>query len=180
VLQAQADGGDTMKGFSMDQGVDITVYKAAKARGIKQFIPLEPVALHVHLLTDDGNIQDGMKELQLTLKRLLAETNDKTKQQKIFDAWYKGDVKALAALGPDDPQMPPEEHKEVLEDRNRTWIPKIAAMLNEKHTYFITVGAFHLVGNIGVPTLLRQKGYKVDGPDDTASSGAGALRASLR
>jgi uncharacterized protein YbaP (TraB family) len=37
-------------------------------------------------------------------------------------------------------------------------------MLKEKHTYFITVGAFHLVGPGGVPNLLRAAGYQVDGP----------------
>ena len=36
-------------------------------------------------------------------------------------------------------------------------------MLKEKHTYFITVGTFHLVGPGGVPNLLRQAGYTVDG-----------------
>jgi len=176
VLQGQADGGDSFKDFSTDEGVDINVYKEAKARGIKQFIPLEPVALHLHLLTDDGNLQEGMAELRSTLKRLLAETSDKTTAERIYTAWCKGDVKTLAALGPNNPKMPPQEHKEMLEDRNRAWIPQIVAMLNQKHTYFMTVGTFHLVGNIGVPALLREKGYKVDGPDMITAANASGLR----
>jgi len=169
-LQGQAEGGDSMKGFSTDEGVDVNVYKAAKARGVTQFIPLETVASHLHLLTDDGNIEEGMAELRLTLKRLLKETSDKTIAERMYSAWCRGDVKALAAVGPDNPLMPPDEHKTLLEDRNRAWIPQIAAMLNQKHTYFMTVGAFHLVGKIGVPTLLREKGYRVDGPDLVAAS----------
>ncbi len=43
-------------------------------------------------------------------------------------------------------------------------MPKIEKMLNEKRTFFITVGAAHLVGPNGVPNLLREAGYKVDGP----------------
>jgi uncharacterized protein YbaP (TraB family) len=37
-------------------------------------------------------------------------------------------------------------------------------MLAEPHTYFITVGAGHLLGPKGVPALLRAKGYRVEGP----------------
>ena len=37
-------------------------------------------------------------------------------------------------------------------------------MLDEPHTFFITVGAAHLVGKTGVPNLLRAAGYKVEGP----------------
>jgi len=60
--------------------------------------------------------------------------------------------------------MTPGERKAMLEDRNRSWIPQVVAMLNEHHTYFITVGAGHLCGKTGVPNLLRSAGYKVDGP----------------
>jgi hypothetical protein len=59
----------------------------------------------------------------------------------------------------------PEEHKTILDDRNRNWIPKIEKMLTEKRVFLITVGAGHLAGPNGVPNLLRQAGYKVDGPD---------------
>jgi uncharacterized protein YbaP (TraB family) len=67
----------------------------------------------------------------------------------------------------------------MLEDRNRAWIPQIAAMLNEQHTYFITVGAAHLVGPLGLPTLLRERGFRVDGPDTVVSANANGLRATF-
>ena len=187
-LEGQADGGDTVKGLSADEGVDNKIYAAARARGVKQFRALETDALQIHLLTDNGNIEEGIAALRQTLKRLLVETGDKTRGQRLFDAWYKGDTKTLAALGPESPGMTPVERKAMFEDRNRSWVPEIVAMLKEKRTYFITVGAGHLVGKIGVPTLLREKGYKVDGPDLVASTDTGAstntganhLRAALR
>lgn len=187
-LEGQADGGDTVKGLSADEGVDNKVYAAAQARGVKQFRALETDALQIHLLTDNGNIEEGIAALRQTLKRLLVETADKTRGQRLFDAWYKGDTKELAALGPESPGMTPMERKAMFEDRNRSWVPEIIAMLKEKRTYFITVGAGHLVGKIGVPTLLRQQGYKVDGPDLVASTSTGTstttgsnhLRAALR
>ena len=87
----------------------------------------------------------------------------------LLAAWAKGDVKGIAGYGPDNPDMTPEVRKILLENRNRAWIPEIRAMLNQPHTFFITVGAAHLVGPAGVPNLLRDAGYKVDGPDASAS-----------
>ena len=42
--------------------------------------------------------------------------------------------------------------------------PELEAMLKQKHIFFVTVGAGHLTGPLGVPALLRKDGYKVDGP----------------
>lgn len=164
-LEGEAEGGGTVKGLLAEEGVDNKVYAAARARGVKQFRALETDALQIRLLTDNGNIKEGLEALQSTIKTLLAQSGDQTVAQRLFNAWYKGDTKELAAIGPDNPNTPPAERKAMLEDRNRAWVPEITAMLNEKHTYFITVGAAHLVGKIGVPNLLREKGYKVEGPD---------------
>jgi uncharacterized protein YbaP (TraB family) len=178
-IQGQAGGIENVKGLSLDEGVDQKVYEAAKARGAK-VLAFETVALHLHLLTDNGNIEEGMTELRRTLKSLLTESSDQTAQQRLFDAWYRGDTKAIAASSAETmKKMSPAERKAILEDRNRAWIPQIAAMLNEKHTYFITVGAAHLVGKIGVPTLLRQAGFRVDGPDTVVSANASGLRATF-
>jgi len=178
-IQAQAYGVENVKGLSLDEGVDHKVYEMAKARGAK-FRAFETVALHVHLLTDNGNMDEGMTELRRTLKVLLAETSDQTAQQRLFDAWYRGDTKAFAVASDDTlKHMSRAGRKALLEDRNRAWIPQIAAMLNEKHTYFITVGAAHLVGKIGVPTLLRERGFRVDGPDMIVSANASGLRATF-
>ena len=46
--------------------------------------------------------------------------------------------------------------KLLLDDRNVRWMPQIQAMLKEKHTFFITVGAGHLTGPKGIPALLRK------------------------
>jgi uncharacterized protein YbaP (TraB family) len=51
--------------------------------------------------------------------------------------------------------------KELLFDRNRDWIPKLAPILAAGDA-FIAVGADHLRGEQGVPTLLRAAGYKVE------------------
>ena len=80
----------------------------------------------------------------------------------MVDAWSKGDQVALDRFVNGDLDKFPAARQALLDDRNARWVPKIEAMLAEKHTYFITVGAGHLTGPKGVPALLRKAGYHVD------------------
>jgi hypothetical protein len=156
-----AEGSDPR--FVAAEGVDNKIYAMAVARKVKQYRAFETYQQQFRLLMGDGNLDHELANLRVTFQKILAEDHQETLDE-IFAAWSKGDAKALTALGPNDPNMSPEDRKAMLDDRNRNWIPQIAAMLKEKHTYFITVGAFHLVGPGGVPNLLRAAGFKVDGP----------------
>lgn len=49
---------------------------------------------------------------------------------------------------------------EILEGRNRDWIPKIEKLIHTKPT-FIAVGAAHLPGETGILELLRKQGYTI-------------------
>jgi hypothetical protein len=149
--------------FVAAEGVDNKIYAMATARKVKQFRAFETYQQQFRLLMGDGNLEHELANLRVTFKKILAENHEENIND-ILTAWAKGDVKKLIALGPDNPEMSPEDRKAMLDDRNRNWIPQIAAMLKEKHTYFITVGTFHLVGPGGVPNLLRAAGYQVDGP----------------
>lgn len=48
----------------------------------------------------------------------------------------------------------------LLVNRNKSWIPKMEAIMNNKATFF-AVGAGHLGGKYGVINLLRDAGYKL-------------------
>jgi uncharacterized protein YbaP (TraB family) len=159
VLQGVADGGT---GFIPAEGVDNKVYAAAVARGVKNFRALETYETQYPLFMGDGKLSDELEALRAAFKEILNEHGQN--MGNLLTAWSKGDTKTLAHYGPDGPAMSPQEKTFLLDNRNRNWIPEIAAMLNEKHTYFITVGAFHLVGKNGVPNLLRAQGFRVDGP----------------
>jgi uncharacterized protein YbaP (TraB family) len=50
---------------------------------------------------------------------------------------------------------------QLLNDRNKKWVPKIEAIAKEKPTFF-AVGAGHLGGRKGLIALLKAKGYKVE------------------
>ena len=84
--------------------------------------------------------------------------------EPMIRAWSSGDQSSLDRLINGDLDQFPQARKELLDDRNARWAPRIQAMLKEKHVFFITVGAGHLTGPKGVPALLRKAGYQVEGP----------------
>lgn len=50
----------------------------------------------------------------------------------------------------------------LLDQRNPQMADKIAALMDEKGSSFVAIGLLHLVGENGVPALLRKKGYEVE------------------
>jgi hypothetical protein len=144
-----------------EEGVDNKIYAMAEARGIHDVRAFETPEFQLHALKGDANTKNELGLLKMAMKK--AATKPMVPAKKLLDAWAAGDPSALAAIMA--ASQSPEERKVILDDRNKNWIPKIEKMLKEKRTFFITVGAAHLAGPNGVPNLLRQAGYKVDGPD---------------
>jgi uncharacterized protein YbaP (TraB family) len=82
---------------------------------------------------------------------------------QLIDTWRAGDPATMASLL-DANFRGHEDLKARLDARNQLWAAQLGNMLSQSHTYFIAVGAAHLVGPNGLPALLRAAGYKVDGP----------------
>ncbi len=140
-------------------GPDVVLTAFAQHRG-KELRYLETVDQQLAVIVPtDPKIE--LSEFDASLKELLAQEDE---YAEIVEAWRKGDTVALDRIIEGEFVDEPEARKAVLEDRNKEWVPEIEAMLKEKKTFFVTVGAGHLVGSSGVPALLRADGYKVDGP----------------
>jgi uncharacterized protein len=82
----------------------------------------------------------------------------------MIDAWGAGDAKAVGRLMNRELDAEPGARKLLIDDRNRNWIKILDGVLDKPGVTFVTVGTGHLVGEGGVPALLRKQGYKVDGP----------------
>ena len=52
--------------------------------------------------------------------------------------------------------------KRLLDDRNKGMASKIEGYLKTKETYFVVVGAGHLVGDKGIIKMLKERGYSVE------------------
>ena len=146
--------------LSPEAGVDRQVYAEALARGVKNFRALETPEEQFRLLMPNDRALE-VKEFDQSLKEVL---KDKGELGNMIDAWAHGDVKTLGHQMNDGLKADPRMEKALLEDRNAKWVSEITAMLDDKHTYFITVGAGHLAGPKGIPAMLRKRGFKVEGP----------------
>jgi uncharacterized protein YbaP (TraB family) len=147
------------QGFDRDNGVDTQLLADAGKAG-KQTRYLETIDQQFALLAPEDRTLE-LEEFESGLKDL---RDVSAEIQPMVDAWGTGDQEKLGVLVNGDLDEFPVARKALLEDRNARWVPQIEAMLREKHTFFITVGAGHLIGPQGVPALLRKAGYKVEGP----------------
>jgi uncharacterized protein YbaP (TraB family) len=140
-------------------GADNIIGEQAKKSG-KQIRHLETVDQQLALLApSDPTVE--LQSFEAELKSFETEDSDIA---AITDAWERGDTAALDAVTAKEFAGHPEARAAFFTDRNRNWVKQIEAMLHERKTFFITVGAGHLTGKDSVPALLRADGYKVDGP----------------
>ncbi len=86
---------------------------------------------------------------------------------KMVQLYRTQDVQQMAKMSVQDDPNPADKNEMsqyenlLLNNRNRTWIPKMGKMMSEKPTFF-AVGAGHLGGEKGVLRLLQLAGYKVE------------------
>jgi len=80
----------------------------------------------------------------------------------LVDAWSHGDGAALEAeLERERAEATPYERDvlpRLIDDRNRSMAEAIDALVRQRATVFVAVGALHLVGPDGIVALLRAKG----------------------
>lgn len=95
------------------------------------------------------------------LMKGIREFDDEAEKAKKLAAAYVGqDFDALAELFKIEEDAESESMKELLYDRNDSWMKIIKSKLPEE-SMFIAVGAGHLVGDHGLIQQLRQAGYTV-------------------
>jgi uncharacterized protein len=74
-------------------------------------------------------------------------------------AWQRGDMDWFETELKSDLGRDPAVYQSVLVARNRKWISRIEAMLNDDKNYLVIVGTAHLVGRDGVIDLLKKDGF---------------------
>ena len=79
----------------------------------------------------------------------------------ITTAWIKGDLSKLEKLVNGNMSNYPDMADKFLYQRNRNWIHPLKDILNKPGSFFVAVGAGHLLGEQGVPELLRKEGIQV-------------------
>ena len=144
-------------GYSPNLGID--KYFINRATNSMPVLELESVNEQIDLLlsfSDDGVV---LRHTLVSLEQMESMVNE------MIAAWRKGDVATMEKIMVTDmlhdhPEFKPLM-KRLLTDRNKKMAEKIAAFLTTENTYFVVVGAGHLVGDDGIVRLLEKKGYKI-------------------
>lgn len=147
-------------GYSEEWGIDRQLLQ--QARGSKRIIELESVEQQLSLLArltpaeQEGMLKDALRQLEQNGNYF----------DTLVGAWRRGDAQALNALM--DESWGEADHgarlrQLLIVNRNHAMVGKIEQQARQGGV-FVVVGAAHLVGKDGIVQLLRNKGYRLDGP----------------
>ena len=144
-------------GADETRGVDRVVLAEARATG-KYIVFLE---------TPDRSLQAlaGLEqEAEAAFLRRTVDglTHDPEALKRLVSMWVEGDVPEIAdaiAAGYEGAEDAQAAH---LTDRNERWASVLSSMMAGERRVLAVVGLAHLVGEDGVPALLKAEGYKVE------------------
>lgn len=129
-----------------------------QARGSKPILELETAADQIDLLLSfpDPNLLMEQTLVQLDQVDLY--------MRPIYEAWKAGDAQALNRLLLEDelarePRFQPI-YEAMFDARNREMAAAVSSYLEGQGSYFVVVGAGHLVGEEGIIALLERRGYR--------------------
>jgi len=146
-------------GYSPQHGVDY--YFLSRTQGTKNILELESLEEQLRLLSGFSD-REQEQFLLYTLKTL---SSVDSQVGSMVRAWTSGDAQAMESILSD--AVPPDASlapivKKLFDERNDKMTSKIERYLNSNGTYFVIVGAGHLVGKKGIIELLKGKGYAVE------------------
>jgi uncharacterized protein YbaP (TraB family) len=146
-------------GYSGDNGIDEHFLGEADDTG-KPILELESMEFQFEVLS---SISDDI--ITEVIKADLDDMMTVEDAEELFTTWGNGDREAMEQLIFEGlveyPDLEPY-YTVSLDERNYGMLEKIENYLASNDTYFIVVGAGHLVGEEGLLQLLEDRGYKLE------------------
>ncbi len=146
-------------GFSPDWGIDQYFMNKAKDSG-KKIVEMETFEYQISLFSE---LSDELQELFLLSTLSDLETIEEN-IDVIFQVWKQGNKRRLKTILKRGlrqyPQLRPF-YDSVFVQRNKNMARQIVRYLDSGDSYFVVVGAGHLVGQQGIIQILRDKGYNL-------------------
>jgi uncharacterized protein YbaP (TraB family) len=91
----------------------------------------------------------------------LAELDDMPSMvDELYAAWRSGDVRRLDEFLLEGYRETPKLYDDLVDRRNRNWVPQLKALLERGEDTLVVVGALHLVGERGLIALLEREGLQ--------------------
>jgi uncharacterized protein YbaP (TraB family) len=145
-------------GFDPEMGIDKHFFNKS---GSKKVLAFETAEFQINLFNQfDDSDQESF--LLATIRELNMLKGEMT---RMVDAWKTGDAGSMESILSQNISGNPrinQIYDKLLFQRNRNMTSKIKDYLKTGDTYFIVVGAAHLVGKKGIIELLRESGYSVN------------------
>ncbi len=151
-------------GFNPLYGVELHMTTKAVADG-KPITGLETAEEQLGFF-DDMSIE---AQTDLLMRTLTESQEAEQMMDGLVDAWRRGDVDYLQDNMLAEMAEYPELYATIVVDRNRRWVDDIVELLDDADDYLIVVGALHMVGDDGVPTLLTERGIEIEQMQDRAA-----------
>jgi uncharacterized protein YbaP (TraB family) len=143
----------TQLGFQPESGVEMYFMERARTDG-KSVAGLETV--HEQISIFQNMPLDTQAEYLATS---LEQAHDLPQEvDSMVRAWQHGDTQWFASELRSEFKQDSRLYQSVLGARNRKWVPKIEALLNDDKNYLVIVGTGHLVGDGSVIELLKKDG----------------------
>lgn len=144
-------------GMQPELGIDNFFLQSAS--GDKDIQELETAIEQVMLLQNFPDTEiviletlDSIDDLDLFMDQMIA-------------AWKLGDADGLKKIVLDEPieEFPEyaEFYEKIFDERNEKMTEKLDGFLRTRGSYFVVVGAGHLLGREGIVELLRKRGFEV-------------------
>ena len=141
-------------GYDPAHGVENWLVGRAAADG-KEILGLETIERQFGLL--DALPADAQR--LLLLDTLADAPAFPETMSELVDAWRSGDLGRLERTLLEDMRQQPALYTALVAERNRSWLPRIVGLLDERDDYLVVVGALHLAGRDGLPELLTASGH---------------------
>ena len=126
------------------------------ARDKKDIGGLETAEFQLSLL-DSLPLDEQLQLLDLTL----AELDEMPSMvDELYAAWRSGDVRRLDEFLLEGYRETPKLYDDLVDRRNRNWVPQLKALLERGEDTLVVVGALHLVGERGLIALLVREGLQ--------------------
>ncbi|BBA34539.1 hypothetical protein sS8_2588 [Methylocaldum marinum] len=148
-------------GYTQELSIDKRLVKDTQMQ--KPVLQLDSVEEQAKLLE---GLTDNEQE-QLLLQSLTVVERGDDYFKTLADAWMKGDTSTVEQITRRRFETVPESDKIfklLLVDRGGAMAEKIAELAADGRTYFIVLEVGYLVGEHGLPNLLRSRGFEISRP----------------
>jgi uncharacterized protein YbaP (TraB family) len=136
------------------ESVLLRIAKMAKIPQLSEFETQEDTTQFM----GEMSAQEDVQFLEYTLDRILVGVPE---NERVYSAWAHGDSAPAAEFVANMKRSQPDVYAKHVVGRNRSWLPRFAAMQKKSKPSLVIVGLFHMVGPDSLVLQLKADGWNV-------------------